>query len=920
MGINANSRIRSLEHKIEVLTRRLNFDSVPDPNWSPGDLPAKAQSTKPKPIPPPEPAKPKPSAPSNFKPQNKPEPVMAAATAAPPQRSHDKPRPSPIKSPKPPKPKRRSFEEELGARWAVWVGGIALLFGAVFLLRYSIESGFFTPAMRIAMASVLGAALLAGGEWLRRQDGRAVGAKLAKGALKDSPLAGRVFENSYIPGVLTGVGIFTLLGTIFAAYSLYDYIGAVPAFILMGIVSLGALALGLLHGPWISALGLVASFATPLLIQTETPNVHALFGYLTIISLAGWALARIRQWGWLDIATLGGGLFWLAMSLKAAKAPDTYGVWLAFLAFSLVAGNFIASKAEKRQPGKPKPADLAALKHGPATALIWTAVAAILLLKSLAFSKMSFQTETIIGLGFVGALAAFVIKAPRLIGNLWPASLFAFFLTAFEFAKDKPRTGGEILPAIMFAALIGGSIFWALYRSKETEYSKPLVLTSALLGALSPSLIVWAQDMDHFKGETNFTAAAVMICAAACLWAALKFREARFDERETPNTINAVYALGAAFAYWMSIIIWGKGLEESIGLIMGIVVFALIYGRFKWEILRWIAFGFAAIAAVQILYVEIPIASRVSDSPFFNELWFYFALPSVVCFGAARGLEFTRRDLPSEGLKAFGLAFAALFIVFQIRHFSNDGQILSPSFGFDEIALQVAAGLCFTLGGAWLKLPEVRLSADPKKPFPLAQNLIPGILTLVSYVTLAIFVVGLCFAMAPLLNPDTIISGGPVLNSLIIAYLVPGILMAAILFLVRDKRSKTYSRILSGTISLALVFYVTSQIRRLYSGDMISILRDFPEGLETYTISASWLLIGILLLVVGLKRDVKSLRAASALMITLATLKAFLIDMATLEGVLRAVSFVILGLVLIVIGRVYQRILFDAETRKSAVS
>ena len=36
----------------------------------------------------------------------------------------------------------RSLEENIGTRWAVWVGGLALALGGVFLIRYSIEAGF----------------------------------------------------------------------------------------------------------------------------------------------------------------------------------------------------------------------------------------------------------------------------------------------------------------------------------------------------------------------------------------------------------------------------------------------------------------------------------------------------------------------------------------------------------------------------------------------------------------------------------------------------------------------------------------------------------------------------------------------------------------------------------------------------------
>jgi uncharacterized membrane protein len=54
-------------------------------------------------------------------------------------------------------------------------------------------------------------------------------------------------------------------------------------------------------------------------------------------------------------------------------------------------------------------------------------------------------------------------------------------------------------------------------------------------------------------------------------------------------------------------------------------------------------------------------------------------------------------------------------------------------------------------------------------------------------------------------------------------------------------------------------------------------------------------------------------RLASAAVIGLTVMKAFLIDMSTLTGVYRALSFMCLGLVLVAIGWLYQRILFRRQ-------
>ena len=63
----------------------------------------------------------------------------------------------------------------------------------------------------------------------------------------------------------------------------------------------------------------------------------------------------------------------------------------------------------------------------------------------------------------------------------------------------------------------------------------------------------------------------------------------------------------------------------------------------------------------------------------------------------------------------------------------------------------------------------------------------------------------------------------------------------------------------------------------------------------------------------------RSLRIASAVIVILTVAKVFLIDMANLEGVLRALSFIGLGFVLIGIGLFYQKILSGKSARSPAV-
>src|SRR5690606_31151865 len=52
----------------------------------------------------------------------------------------------------------KTLEEKFGTQWVVWIGGLALALGAIFLVRYSIEQGLLGPGVRIALAAAFAVA------------------------------------------------------------------------------------------------------------------------------------------------------------------------------------------------------------------------------------------------------------------------------------------------------------------------------------------------------------------------------------------------------------------------------------------------------------------------------------------------------------------------------------------------------------------------------------------------------------------------------------------------------------------------------------------------------------------------------------------------------------------------------------------
>ncbi|HEX8533753.1 MAG TPA: DUF2339 domain-containing protein [Allosphingosinicella sp.] len=80
-------------------------------------------------------------------------------------------------------------------------------------------------------------------------------------------------------------------------------------------------------------------------------------------------------------------------------------------------------------------------------------------------------------------------------------------------------------------------------------------------------------------------------------------------------------------------------------------------------------------------------------------------------------------------------------------------------------------------------------------------------------------------------------------------------------------------------------------------------------------VSGAWPLIALGLLLMGMRMHDKPLRFAGLLLLTGTILKVFLIDASALEGVLRILSFLGLGIALIGIGKLYTRVLSAVGSR-----
>jgi len=126
----------------------------------------------------------------------------------------------------------------------------------------------------------------------------------------------------------------------------------------------------------------------------------------------------------------------------------------------------------------------------------------------------------------------------------------------------------------------------------------------------------------------------------------------------------------------------------------------------------------------------------------------------------------------------------------------------------------------------------------------------------------------------------------------------------------RESRPLAYRAITAtAAVGLAMI-YLGLEVRALFHGAILT--RGMTSDAEQYTYSAVWLIFGVLLLVAGVLLRSQPARLASAAVVAITIAKVFLIDMAGLTGIFRALSFIGLGAVLVGIGWFYQRMLFPA--------
>jgi uncharacterized membrane protein len=828
-------------------------------------------------------------------------PVMPAEAVAASETAQDAAA-EPVAAPVKPK---ESFESRIGARWAVWVGGIALALGGIFMVKYSIEAGLLSPAVRLSLAALFGLFLVAVGEFLRR---------------RTQPLIANAFQNAMIPGVLTAAGAMTLFAVTYVSYEVYDYFGPVTAFVLLAAVSFATIGLSLLHGQALAGLGLLASMLTPGLVATSEPSAWGLFGFMSVTWLATSAASRLRRWQVVPSLANAGMALWAVLYLSQADRVEVIPVLVALLVVAVGLGliwpGSITADDMPAPVGTTSVDAFERLLAPPAVAVSLTGALALVFpalvlasaVPTLSFADYGFAA-VVVALAVLGALRCWAIYPAIfsaigvLVGVTTIAAVPGGILIDSFGTLAPPTLEGATPVAVAGPVPVNLLLVLAVAYAAVGLVAVRLRLAgasafAALWSVMAPAVPFAVLAISFFTfGNLSFDlkhGLAAAVFGLVFLAAAEAFSRERAEEGRTFVPQWALVSGGFAFLV-LALHALTDGLVTTLGTaVLGAVAVFSTRAR-AWPVLPWLMAGASAIVAGRIAWEPTIVgAANLWKTPVFNQLLAGYGIPAALLAFCA----FELRRWPGERIRNLMQALASLFVLLTaailVRHGMNGGVLDSsvPSLG------EQATYTLLVIGAS-----AVMMSLDLKSPSPVFRygSMAVGVLSVLS-VASAHFI-----GLNPYFTGE-LLGSWPVLDLLLVGYLLPGIAYGGLAWYARDRRPMPYVVMLA-LAGVALVFaWVTLSVRRYWHGEGIADWKGFLQP-ETYTYSVVWLLLGVAMLVVGSRFDSKSIRLASAGLVLIAVVKVFLIDMSNLEGFLRALSFIGLGAVLIGIGLFYQKIL-----------
>ncbi|PZO05083.1 MAG: DUF2339 domain-containing protein [Lysobacteraceae bacterium] len=732
----------------------------------------------------------------------------------------------------------------------VKLGVLVLMFGVAAAIKYAADAGWLTMPIEFRLAAIAAAAI-AGLVWGLR-------------SAAERPAFGLSLQ---------GGAIGILLLVVFAAFRNYDVLGAMPAFVLIIILVAGASVLAVKQdAPALAVLGFTGGYLAPVLLSTGSGNHVALFSYYAVLNAAVFAIAWHRPWRALNLVgfvfTFMIGAAWGAKYYQPDKFATVEPFLILFFLFYVSIPVLYALAGRKKNGqvdgtllfGTPLlafPMQVGLLgddRFGlAASAVFVAAVFAGLALWAQRSARLRDLAQSAAGMGVVFATLAI----PLALSARWTSAAWALQGTGMVWlglrqARRLTRWSGLALLVLAGCAWVVSLFDWNL-GTPDSFLLNGHALNLALL-TLSWLAASW---LYHREGR-SVALQVILFLGGLGWWTLLGLRE--IEVNLSPQ-YDALYYGGFA--------------------LVTAVLAALLRGPVAWPRLSW------PLVASVVLMLPLSLASQdhydltLFDAPL--ALWWLVLALALLTLAALR-------EPPSRGLPVAHISWLVtvasaagltLSRVLGDRAGLADGWLLP--------AVMAPLGLMFYL--AWSKpaLAGWPVSGD----FPRWRPVWLGIAGLG---------LGLAWLVGQFMpGNSTPLMYVPVLNPLEL-FLLLGLGIGAHALRTRDGESSLGNLVWAGAALLTLTMGVLRACHQL--ADLPWSPALLSESLAQTSITVAWCVAGVTAWILGSRRLDRPLWWLGAGLLGVVLIKLLLVDRQFVGNIAGIVSFVVVGLLLIVVGRI----------------
>ena len=772
---------------------------------------------------------------------------------------------------KPSAPNRVSLDESASSQaepkdsqdWfskvAVWVGSIALLMAGFYMIKYSIDEGWMTPAVRIWLTTGFGALLCGAGFVI---------------SLKSVHAA-----NERIGQALSGAGVACLYFAAYAAVHMYGFLSAGQGFVAMIAVTVLAVVLSLKNGAPVAMMGLVGGFLTPWLMSTGSNDTVMLFSYLFVLFCGAQFLCIRRGWWALLLGSLVGAYLWSAVVIIGnfnGLINNLEGTLIFVLGICLVNAVWVFLA---------KPDSLNESTRQLLLSIRWVTwggglIQGLILVLIGGFAAVDMALFSILS---VGALLLAVVREDEFVWASWLALAAVF---AGTLSNSETALWSWLLLPLGLAGLFFAVGHWRGLRSERSVMWRGLSVVSAVF--VVPLLYLnrdWIHTSSVGLESTNWLWMSAGWAVLIAIAGEHLFR--RDDNAQVAGEYSTFASVLLSFGLWTSLP--SEYHTHAAGIL-------LILSALYW---RWREFGRAALivsifsaawAALMALYaadaVSYFFSEEMSHLPEQDGLAVLAWALGIAGGAAVVGCYRRKWGGPEMQIVVWLLGLVGLLGVIasyqwlDVSHMPEDWTSATVEGGLTSLLALAAVAFAFAIS-KW-------------------RGCQPASLILSALVGLRVVYLHLSGTGAE--------GESFFLNALLLQFGIPfiaaWILAAKHAQLGLETPRRTYQ-----IAGMALGFvWATFLIQDYFGGS-----RLFDSGnssTEIYTYSVVWLLLAVLYQAIGLIRNQAAIHVGSLILLLITVGKVFLVDASELEGLFRVLSFLGLGLALIGIGYFYNKVVF----------